>query len=93
MKKILCSEITMSGFTDKSELMRNEGEVAQERVDEPGEDEMRSHVIDAGNITNNKSELVRNEGEVVQEILDEPGEDEMRSHAIDTGNITTINLS
>ena len=34
----------------------------QEILDEPGEDEMRSHAIDTGNITNNKSELVRNEG-------------------------------
>ena len=49
----LRSEIVMSGFTDKSELVENEGEVPQERVEEPGEDEMRSHVIDAGNNTSN----------------------------------------
>ena len=39
----------MSGFTDKSELVENEGEVSPEGVDEPGEDEMRNHAIDTGN--------------------------------------------
>ena len=51
----LRSEIVMSGFTDKSELVENEGEVPQERVEEPGEDEMRSHVIDTGRIIINLS--------------------------------------
>ena len=45
----LRSEIVMSGFTDKSELVGNEGEVPQEGVEEPGVDEMRNHVIDTGN--------------------------------------------
>ena len=38
--------------------MKNEGEVAQERLDEPGEDEMRSHTID-NNISDTETNLYK----------------------------------
>ena len=43
----------MSGFTDKSELVENEGEVPQEGVEEPRVDEMKNHAIDTGNNISN----------------------------------------
>ena len=49
----LRSEIVMSGFTDKSELVENEGEVPQEGVEEPRVDEMKNHAIDTGNNISN----------------------------------------